>query len=163
METARQILQSMADALERMMSHGTVELSAAARGSADAYGAVLDSQQARRVADALRKGAACADPETPLHAMEIAPRDGSEVWLRVESHVEVWTFEYVPARWDAQEGLWIEDFCGEPWPRSDSNADGWLPLDAPKRDVLLREEITRRWTGTDQRLKALLGEDDMSA
>jgi hypothetical protein len=91
-----------------------------------------------------------------LRSLPDAPRDGAEVWLLVSSPVELLTDEFVVAKWDADNERWISDTEAGKWRRYDSDARGWLSLEAPLSDPGLRKAIRHRWHGTEEELRGRL-------
>jgi hypothetical protein len=115
---------------------------------------------AKSVPDLLGSHYPASEPLPPsLGSVREAPRDGTEVWLLVSSQVEMPVEEFVIARWDAATSRWITDARFGEWRRPDSDARGWLPIEAPLRDPGLRKAIRRRWHGSEEELALRLGDE----
>lgn len=98
-------------------------------------------------------------PPACLKPVQQVPRHGTDVWLLVSSRVDIPIDEFVVAKWDAATKRWISHSAIGLWPRYDSDVKGWFPLDAPRNNPAIRKAIRRRWQGTGEELRQLLGDD----
>lgn len=123
-----------------------------------ALAARLDA--ARSMRDLLGSHYPASEPlPPPPELVREVPGDGTEAWLLVSSRVEVPVEEFVVARWDAASARWISAARFGEWKRRNSDARGWLPIEAPLRDPGLRKAIRRRWHGSEEELALRLGDE----
>lgn len=146
---------SLPDGLEQHLA----ELS---EDALSALAARLD--MARSVQDLLGSHYPATEPlPASLGSLAEAPRDGIEVWLLVESRVEMPVDEFVVAHWRASDRRWISESRFGQWKRPESNARGWLPIEAARRDPALRKAIRRRWHGSYDELRLRLGDGEATS